>query len=345
MDRMDGMKTDTLHKGLCFMLITLILLIAGCSRSGPGEAGQQTVAPGLPQAQPIDPEFSPDLDKIMANIRAVAAYQRGMGTPGEKDAAAFLQKELESYGYVSQIQPFPFDRQKQFPVHFRDFNDHSFWDVAVTDAQKDGESQNIIAVKKPAQDAGSNIVIISAHYDDTGYGAVLDNATGVALLLETARAIANAGCQTEVRFVLFSGEEGGLTGSRYYVSRLTEADKKNILADINLDYLGVKGSNDLIVATLDGRENQASSLFQTFLQSQELSIVEGPPSDYVSFARAGIPAVSLGQLPMPIKMDGEYTTADEETRKLIQVENLLLDKDRLKTAFHLVMHALNQATN
>ncbi|XWX62397.1 hypothetical protein AusDCA_2508 [Desulfitobacterium sp. AusDCA] len=33
----------------------------------------------------------------------------------------------------------------------------------VTKDQKDGESQNIIAVKKPDQDAGQNIIVISAH--------------------------------------------------------------------------------------------------------------------------------------------------------------------------------------
>lgn len=87
------------------------------------------------------------------------------------------------------------------------------------------------------------------YYDDTGYGAVLDNATGVALLLETARLIANTNCDAEISFVLFSGEE-----------------------------------NDLILATLDGNGNQASSLFETFLQGQELQIVKAPPSDYVSFA-------------------------------------------------------------
>ena len=198
-----------------------------------------------------------------------------------------------------------------------------------------------MAIKKPDQGAGQNIIVISAHYDADVYGAVIDNATGVAVLLETARAIANTSCKTEVRFVLFSGEEEGLTGSRCYVSRLADEEKKNILAAINLDYLGVKGNNDLIIATLDGSENRASSLFQTFIQSKELQVVKAPPSDYVSFARAGIPAVSLGQSPMPIKMEGKYTTEEDEIKKLIQVENSLLDEERLKAAFHLVMSALN----
>lgn len=49
-----------------------------------------------------------------------------MGSQGEKDAVVYLQKELESYGYVSNAQTFPYDLKKPFPIHFRDFNDNSF---------------------------------------------------------------------------------------------------------------------------------------------------------------------------------------------------------------------------
>jgi len=95
--------------------------------------------------------------------------------------------------------------------------------------------------KKPYKNAGKNIIVISAHYDDTGYRAVLDNATGVAMFLEVARLIANTNCNAEVRFVLLGGAQNDLNGSRYYVSKLSGEEKKNMLADINLDYLGIKG--------------------------------------------------------------------------------------------------------
>lgn len=329
-------KVGTFHKCIGLILIALIMLVTGCSARSAGME-QQPVAGTLQ----IDPRLSPDLDKIMDHIHSVSAYKRSIGTQGEKDAAAYLQKELESYGYSPYIQAFPFDLQKRTnSKEFRNLEDDSFWDVDVDEARKDGESQNIIAVKKPDKEA-DQIIVISAHYDDTGYGAVLDNATGVAVLLEVARSIANSNGIAEVRFVLFGGEQNDLNGSRNYVSGLSE--EENILADINLDYLGIKGTNDLILATLDGNENQASSLFKNFLESQELQIVQAPPSDYVSFARAGIPAVSLGQLPMPIKTEGEYTTMEDQTNKLIQAENSLLDEGRLKTAFNMVISALSQA--
>jgi len=329
-------KARTFNKHIFLMIMALLLLAAGC---GTGSLQRERLS-----ATQASEEPSLNTDKVMDNIHSISSYKRGMGTPGEKNTATYLQKELESYGYLPQAQVFPYDLQKEFPRDFRDFQDDSFWDVDVSETQKDGESQNIIAIKKPDNNASQNIILISAHYDDTGYGAVIDNATGVALLLEAARLTANTNCHAEVRFVLFGGEQCGLNGSRYYVSKLSEEEKKNML-NINLDYLGIKGTNNLILATIDGKENQASSLFKNFLQSNELQIVNSPASDYVSFARAGIPAVSLGQLPTPIKMEDKYSSLDEMDKALIEIENSLLDENRLKAALNMVIKALEQTTN
>ncbi len=66
------------------------------------------------------------------------------------------------------------------------------------------------------------IVVLGAHLDsnDLGPGA-LDNAAGVAALMETARAILSLGTppRRTVRFVLFTGEEQGMIGATAYVAR------------------------------------------------------------------------------------------------------------------------------
>ena len=60
-------------------------------------------------------------------------------------------------------------------------------------------------------------VILGAHLDswDLGTG-VTDNGTGSMVVLEAARAIAQSGVKPKrtIRFILFSGEEEGLLGSR-----------------------------------------------------------------------------------------------------------------------------------
>ena len=65
------------------------------------------------------------------------------------------------------------------------------------------------------------VVILGAHLDswDLGTGAT-DDGTGTAAVLEAARALQKAGVKPKrtIRFVLFTGEEQGLNGSRAYVA-------------------------------------------------------------------------------------------------------------------------------
>src|SRR5258708_24120461 len=64
------------------------------------------------------------------------------------------------------------------------------------------------------------VVVVGAHLDswDLGQGA-LDNGTGVAVVLETARQLAKLPTPPKrtIRFILFTGEEQGLLGSNAYV--------------------------------------------------------------------------------------------------------------------------------
>jgi Zn-dependent M28 family amino/carboxypeptidase len=79
--------------------------------------------------------------------------------------------------------------------------------------------QNVVAEIRGSEKP-EEIVLIGAHLDswDLGTGA-LDNGVNSALVVEVARAIA-AGTRPKrtVRFVLFTGEESGLVGSRGYVT-------------------------------------------------------------------------------------------------------------------------------
>src|SRR5262249_25073709 len=65
------------------------------------------------------------------------------------------------------------------------------------------------------------VVIIGGHLDswDLGTGAT-DNGTGSAAVLAAARALVKSGVKPKrtIRFVLFTGEEQGLNGSRAYVA-------------------------------------------------------------------------------------------------------------------------------
>ena len=86
------------------------------------------------------------------------------------------------------------------------------------------------------------VYVVGSHFDSVegGPGAD-DNASGTAMLLETARVLATRPLPATVIFVAFTGEEGGLLGSREFVRRLA-ADSVRLVGAMNNDMMG--WSND-----------------------------------------------------------------------------------------------------
>ncbi|MFI4870521.1 MAG: M28 family metallopeptidase [Phycisphaerales bacterium JB061] len=79
------------------------------------------------------------------------------------------------------------------------------------------------------------VVIVSAHLDSwngPGSQGVVDNGTGSAVTLEAARILAAVGAKPKrtIRFILWTGEEQGLLGSRAYVESLSEEERAKISA-------------------------------------------------------------------------------------------------------------------
>lgn len=86
-----------------------------------------------------------------------------------------------------------------------------------------------------------NAIVLSAHFDhvgtvgDTIYRGAIDNASGVAVLLEIAKklAVSTEKFDSDIILVAFNGEESGLQGSYHFVEEL--GDKYNSIYNINLD--------------------------------------------------------------------------------------------------------------
>jgi Zn-dependent M28 family amino/carboxypeptidase len=109
------------------------------------------------------------------------------------------------------------------------------------------ESQNVAAIY-PGTDRRlkSEYVVLSAHLDHLGrgkavhgddiYNGAMDNASGIATLLETAAALRQAGAKLKrsVLFVAVTGEEKGLLGSQYFATHPT-IKGEDIVADLNVD--------------------------------------------------------------------------------------------------------------
>lgn len=115
------------------------------------------------------------------------------------------------------------------------------------------ESRNIVA-KIPGSDAKlkNEVVIFSAHWDHLGvgtpvdgdsiYNGAVDNATGIAGMLELAKAYGKMRRKPKrtILFLLPTAEERGLLGSAYYGSNPLYPLERTV-ANINLDELNVGG--------------------------------------------------------------------------------------------------------
>jgi hypothetical protein len=87
----------------------------------------------------------------------------------------------------------------------------------------------------PGTEWPDEVVIVSAHLDSwngPGSQGTLDNGTGSSVTLEAARILATVGARPKrtIRFVLWTGEEQGLLGSRAYVASLSEEERAKISA-------------------------------------------------------------------------------------------------------------------
>jgi hypothetical protein len=112
----------------------------------------------------------------------------------------------------------------------------------------------------------NNTIVVSAHYDSrakalndskTRAPGADDNASGVSVLLEVARIISKLSLEHSISFVLFSGEEQGKWGSKYYANFI---DKKDVDLDllINLDMVGFQseGSRNFLIEYDNGNAVQ-----------------------------------------------------------------------------------------
>jgi carboxypeptidase Q len=157
---------------------------------------------------------------------------------------------------------------------------------------------NTVAEIRGSEWAGQ-AVILGAHLDswDLGTG-VTDNGTGSMVVLEAARVLAKSGLKPKrtIRFILFSGEEQGLLGSRAYAgAHAKEAD--SIQAVLVLD----NGTGAITGQALQGRKDLEGLWRQLLAPVASLgadSVREATKSgtDHLSFLPYGIPGFNFDQL-------------------------------------------------
>jgi hypothetical protein len=239
-------------------------------------------------------QFTVDLPYILK-----AAGALGTLVDGAKEHALMTMS-----GSPNRVSPLP-----NLVISNEDYSLLTRLIVAGTTPRLEGRVDNRLG-KKPVQQwntvaeiRGSTlpgqVVILGAHLDswDLGTG-VTDNGAGSTVVLEAARVIAQSKLKSKrtIRFVLFSGEEQGLLGSRAY-AEAHAATADSIQAVLVLD----NGTGAITGQALQGRKD-LEGLWKELLtpvaalDADSVREASKMGTDHLSFLPYGVPGFNFDQL-------------------------------------------------
>src|SRR5262245_16166843 len=170
------------------------------------------------------------------------------------------------------------------------------------------DSKNVIGVLEGSERA-DEYVIFTAHWDHLGigepqngdkiYNGAVDNASGVALMMEIARAGTKAPKpKRSIVFMAVTGEEQGLLGSDYYAENPVFPLNKTA-ANINIDEANVFGRNNNQIQVMGLGYTTLEDILKDVVAQQGRTVTpDAEPekghyfrSDQFSFAKRGVPAL------------------------------------------------------
>jgi Zn-dependent M28 family amino/carboxypeptidase len=261
---------------------------------------------------------------------ASSSSQPGMRLAASSDDVAIARQHpalAEDHGELFTATFNPAEAEKLFAG-----SGHTFADIlALADAQKPlprfplaqslratvttenthVESPNLAAVLEGSDPAlRSQYVIVSAHLDHLGVGApihgkttypgAMDDASGVATVLETARTLSHGERpRRSILFLVFTAEEKGLLGSRYFAGHPT-VPANSIVADLNLDmFMPLFPLKKLHVQGFE--QSTLGDTARTVGAAHNIEVVGDPEpdrnsfvrTDQYSFVQAGVPALAM----------------------------------------------------
>ncbi len=178
-------------------------------------------------------------------------------------------------------------------------------------------SANVIGVLAGTTRA-NEAVIYTAHWDHFGtraplpddkpdtdriYNGAYDNASGVAGVLEIAKAFARSPQKPErsIYFAFVTAEESGLLGSAFFVAN-PPLPMDRVAANINVDGVNYLGPTSDMVQ-LGSDRSSLGTLLEALLKERDRTLGRDQHpergyffrSDHFPFAKAGVPAISLSE--------------------------------------------------
>jgi len=163
-------------------------------------------------------------------------------------------------------------------------------EISFTARAESRMSRNVAACLPGESD---EIIVVNAHHDSMLTPGAVDDASGVAVVLEIARALSTENLQRTVLFTTFSGEELGLLGSQDFVRR---RENELIVASITFDCIGAGPDNGLRIGLegsttewLDAYVQEVAENLGFYAKSGSPEVIGGT-TDHESFVGAGFSA-------------------------------------------------------
>lgn len=259
----------------------------------------------LVRARTINEE---DLKEWATELSSDEYGGRQAGYPGNNKAAMYIAKRFSQWGLK------PGGDLMEDNIH-RDFLQRFGFMTPLT-GDRPHQTQNVVGfIEGSDPTLKKEIVVLGAHYDHVGqtgegyhyarlgrkqgiwHGAD-DNASGTVTVMSIAKSMAqsNFSPKRTVVFILFSAEEGGLIGSKYYCDHPTVGDISNHVFMLNLDMIGrnpekpteIKGMASARGSYLSDVVSDAVKITGLSALIQNDAVVEGGDSDHSSFGDAGV---------------------------------------------------------
>lgn len=200
--------------------------------------------------------------------------------------------------------------------------------LRVHNTWREVESHNVLAKIEDTDPALKNeYVIYTAHWDHFGrdeklpgtkhdqiYHGALDNASGIATLLELARSFTKLAVppKRSILFIATTAEEQGLLGAAYYVKNPLYPLSRT-LADINIDGINPWGRTRDVEILGDGNSTLDDMVASLAAKQGRVARAESRPelglfyrADHFEFAKQGVPVVYMKSRTQYIGKPGDY---------------------------------------
>ncbi len=181
---------------------------------------------------------------------------------------------------------------------------------SITNALREVKSRNVVAKLEGSDAALKNeTVVYTAHWDHLGrdpalsgdqiFNGAADNASGVAAVLEIARAFTRVAPppKRSIIFLAVTAEEKGLLGAKFYASHPLYPLERT-LADINLDVINLWGLTKDLISIGMGNSTLDDMLVEVAKRYGRTVAPDANPekgyyfrSDHFEFAKQGVPAL------------------------------------------------------